>query len=94
MTDKEEDECMNMSCNLSESFFQNLNWYQASDFLNDRSVQEHRQILGFRTAQSDLAWRFYKKQEMEKIKLRQIYEKRMSGVQVLVEKLFAENGIY
>jgi hypothetical protein len=50
--------------------------------------------LGFRTAQSDVAWRYYKKQEMEKIQLRQIYEKRMAAVQILVEKLYAENGIY
>jgi hypothetical protein len=49
--------------------------------------------LGFRTAHSDVAWRFYKKQAQEKIQLRQIYEKRMKSIQILVEKLFAENGI-
>ena len=44
--------------------------------------------LGFRTALSDIVWRFYKKQMQEKLALREIYEKRMKAIEVLVTKTF------
>ena len=49
--------------------------------------------LGFRTALSDIVWRFYKKQMQEKLALREIYEKRMKAIEVLVTKTFTNETI-
>lgn len=35
---------------LNENFFSNLDWSHSSDFLNERPITEHRKILGLRTA--------------------------------------------
>jgi hypothetical protein len=79
---------------LNECFYLNLNWCDAQAFLDARTVDEHRQLLGLRTAKSDVAWRYFKKLEMEKIQLRKIYERRMQTIQVTLEKILSEGSVY
>ena len=75
-----------ISIDLTEQFFSNLNWSLTVDSLHEMPSQNQHNYLGFRTACSDVIWRFYKKQVEERIQLRKLQESRMKVIEKAVTK--------
>lgn len=62
------------------SFFANLSWAAAVDYVNEKPLaamnssngkrKKNSKFLGMQGACSDVVWRYYRKQALERIKLR------------------------
>ena len=85
-----------VNINLTDPFFfANLSWAAGVDYVNSkhRNSRKTSKFLGMQGACSDVIWRYYRKQALERIKLRQIYETKMSVTEQLVKKTLSNETI-
>lgn len=74
---------------LTDSLFKNLSWASSFDYVNH--PQKARQILGLNPVRSNLVWRYFLSLLKQRSSIKQLREKRVGELKVLVEKLFLMN---
>ena len=83
-----------LSIDLTDgTFFANLSWSIAIDYLNTKPLNQQKRFLGMQSGCSDVIWRFYKKQATERVQLRKIYETKMKDAEHLIKHTLANETI-
>ena len=86
--------CQELVIDLTDgSFYTNLSWSNAVDYLNSKPMSFQKRFLGMQGASSDVVWRFYKKQATERVQLKKIYETKMHEAEQLVKHTLANETI-